>query len=65
MADTIKVLISEEQVKAWMDAETWFTAEEAVKYGFADAVSGASVSSGNITSMLRSLFEYHAEHYYK
>lgn len=31
---------SEEQVKAWMDAETWFTAEDAVKYGFADEVSG-------------------------
>lgn len=30
-----------------------------------DAVTGASVSTGNITSMLRSLFEYHAEKYYK
>lgn len=29
-----------------------------------DAVSGASVSTGNITSMLRSLFEYHEEKYY-
>ena len=29
-----------------------------------DAVTGATVSSSNITSMLRSLFEYHAEHYY-
>lgn len=27
---------SEEQIKTWMDAETWFTAEEAVSYGFAD-----------------------------
>ena len=27
---------SEEQVKEWMDAETWFTAEQAVEYGFAD-----------------------------
>lgn len=27
---------SEEQIKAWMDAETWFTAEEAVNFGFAD-----------------------------
>ena len=27
---------SEEQIKTWMDEETWFTAEEAVKYGFAD-----------------------------
>lgn len=31
----------------------------------ADAVSGATVSSSNITSMLKGLFEYHAEHYYK
>lgn len=30
----------------------------------ADAVSGATVSSSNITSMLKSLFAYHAEHYY-
>ena len=30
----------------------------------ADAVAGATVSSGNITSMLRSLFDYHAEHHY-
>ncbi len=29
-----------------------------------DAVAGASVSTGNITSMLKGLFEYHAEHYY-
>jgi len=29
-----------------------------------DAVTGATVSSSNITSMLKSLFEYHAEHYY-
>lgn len=26
----------DEQVKEWMDAETWFTAEQAVEYGFAD-----------------------------
>ena len=29
-----------------------------------DAVTGATVSTGNITSMLQSLFEYHAENYY-
>jgi len=29
---------TEEQIKAWMDAETWFTADEAVEYGFADEV---------------------------
>ena len=32
---------SEEQVKAWMDAETWFTAEQAVEYGFADELQKA------------------------
>ena len=30
----------------------------------ADAVTGATVSTSNITSMLRSLFEYHADKYY-
>lgn len=27
---------SDEQIKAWCDAETWFSAEEAVEYGFCD-----------------------------
>lgn len=35
---------SEEQIKEWMDAETWFTAEQAVEYGFADEVLKAEVS---------------------
>lgn len=30
---------SADQVKAWMDAETWFTAQEAVDAGLADSVS--------------------------
>ena len=29
-----------------------------------DAVAGASVTTGNLTSMLKSLFEYHANKYY-
>lgn len=29
------------QIADWMAAETWFTAEEAVKYGFADRVASA------------------------
>ena len=42
---------STEQVKAWMDAETWFTAEEAKAAGFIDSIlpasqSGASNSAG-------------------
>ena len=35
---------SEEQIKEWMDAETWFTAEQAVEYGFADEVLEAKVT---------------------
>ena len=27
---------ADEKIKEWMDRETWFTAEEAVQYGFAD-----------------------------
>ena len=38
---TAKTGQSEEQVKAWMDAETWFTAEQAVEYGFADELQKA------------------------
>lgn len=29
----------DEQVREWMDNETWFTAKEAVEYGFCDAIS--------------------------
>jgi len=29
----------DEQIKAWMDAETWFDAADAVKYGFADELA--------------------------
>lgn len=35
---------SEEQIKEWMDAETWFTADQAVEYGFADEVLAAEVT---------------------
>lgn len=31
-----------DEVKAWMDAETWFTAQEAVDIGFADRMAGSS-----------------------
>ncbi|MGL4296279.1 MAG: head maturation protease, ClpP-related [Aestuariivirga sp.] len=33
--------VTTEQAQAWMDAETWFTAEEAQAAGLADAVQGA------------------------
>lgn len=29
---------TEQQIKEWMDAETWFTANETVEYGFADGI---------------------------
>lgn len=29
-----------EQINEWLDAETWFTAEEALENGFADSISG-------------------------
>lgn len=34
---------AEEQIKEWMDAETWFTADQAVEHGFADEVLEAEV----------------------
>ena len=37
----------EEQIKQWMDNETWFTAKEAVEYGFADEL----LSAGNETAI--------------
>lgn len=33
-----KTRLEREQIAAWMDAETWFTADNAVKNGFADEV---------------------------
>lgn len=36
---------AESQIKEWMDAETWFTADQAVKYGFADEVLETEVSN--------------------
>lgn len=34
-----------DQLREWMRAETWFSAEDAVKYGFADSVSDDSASN--------------------
>ena len=48
---------TEEQIKAWMDAETWFTASEAVQYGFADEllemddVAACTVSPETLNAM--------------
>lgn len=35
-----------EQLVAWMDAETWFTAQEAVDNGFADRIAAADSKGG-------------------
>lgn len=34
----------EDKIKAWMDEETWFTADEAVEYGFADELLKAETA---------------------
>ena len=31
---------TEAQIVAWMDAETWFTADEAIANGFCDRIAG-------------------------
>lgn len=43
---------SEEQIKEWMDNETWFTAQEAVEYGFADEVLEAEVMNATPAAAL-------------
>jgi ATP-dependent Clp protease protease subunit len=40
---------SESQITDWMSAETWFSADEAVKHGFADRVA-AGAASNRVTS---------------
>lgn len=37
--------VTKDQAQAWMDAETWFTAEEATAAGLADAVAGATAGA--------------------
>ena len=39
---------SEEQIKEWMDAETWFTAREAVQYGFCDELIDAGTIAAKV-----------------
>lgn len=41
---------TDEQVKEWMDAETWFTAEQAVEYGFADKLLKAEAPAAACVS---------------
>lgn len=56
---------SEEKIQEWMDAETWFTAEQAVENGFADEVLRAEVTgetpaaacvSGRAMTAMRGLY---------
>ncbi len=35
------------RIAEWMAAETWFTADEAVQYGFADSVAAAAADNGD------------------
>lgn len=44
-----------EQIKAWLDAETWFTADEAVQNGFADRIaeSGKAAARWNLAAFDR------------
>ncbi len=41
-----KTGLDAEQVKAWMDAETWFTADDAVEHGFVDRVYDGEAVDG-------------------
>ena len=54
---------SEEAVKEWMDAETWFSAEDAVKYGFCDeVVAGAPkekiMACAGAGSLMKSMYRH-------
>lgn len=46
---------SAEQITQWVDEAKWFTAEEAVKYGFADAVKGKQMPEAGNAADLSSL----------
>lgn len=41
---------SEEQIKEWMDAETWFTASETVQAGFADELIESADMAACVTA---------------
>lgn len=51
---------SDEQIKEWMDAETWFSAEDAVKYGFCDRVTeeaaAPAAASANMMRVMRGMY---------
>lgn len=49
-----------DQVRAWMDAETWFTADEALQHGFIDSVTPGVeyVNSGNAADLSDQLAKF-------
>ena len=55
---------SDEQIKAWMDETTWFSAQEAVDAGFCDAVTdeenntgkAAACVSGRVMTAMRAMY---------
>ena len=57
---------SDEQIKAWMDEEKWFSAQEAVDNGFCDAVAEESESgskaaacvSGRMMTAMRAMYAH-------
>lgn len=52
---------SEEQIKEWMDAETWFTAKEACEYGFCDELLASEPVAACVTeremNVMRALYK--------
>lgn len=52
------VRVTKAEFDAWQGYGTWLDAVDV------DAVAGATVSTSNITSMLKGLFAYHADKYY-
>lgn len=57
---------TDEAVKQWMDAETWFSAEDAVKYGFCDEVVACEpkekiMACAGAGSLMKSLYRHTPE----
>lgn len=52
------VRVTKAEFDAWQGYGTWLDVVDV------DAIAGATVSTSNITSMLKGLFAYHAEKYY-
>lgn len=46
---------SEEQITEWVNGEKWFTADEAVKFGFADEVKGKTESQNLDNAVLSNM----------